>query len=139
MRRGLITGGAGFIGSHIVRRMRERGWDITVLDDLSTGRRSNLADVASDVEFIEGDVRSLEQVREAVDGCEVVLHQAALPSVPRSVADPIASHAVNATGTLNVLVAARDSGVRREPRVSFVDGPQATVEAFEAEALAVER
>jgi UDP-glucose 4-epimerase len=113
MARGLVTGGAGFIGSHIVRRMLDLGWDVAVLDDLSTGRRSNLDGVASDIEFLEGDVGSLDQVRDAVRGCEVVLHQAALPSVPRSVANPIASHTVNATGTLNVLVAARDEGVRR--------------------------
>jgi UDP-glucose 4-epimerase len=93
--------------------MLDLGWDVAVLDDLSTGRRSNLDGVASDIEFLEGDVGSLDQVRDAVRGCEVVLHQAALPSVPRSVANPIASHTVNATGTLNVLVAARDEGVRR--------------------------
>lgn len=113
MRRGLVTGGAGFIGSHVVRRMLERQWDVIVLDDLSTGRRSNLTDVAPDIEFVEGDICSLDQHREVVAGCQVVVHQAALPSVPRSVADPVASHAVNATGTLNVLVAARDAGVRR--------------------------
>lgn len=100
MRRGLVTGGAGFIGSHIVRRMLERGWDVIVLDDLSTGRRSNLAGVAGDVEFVEGDICAVETLRDVVRGCDAVVHQAALPSVPRSVADPIASHTVNATGTL---------------------------------------
>ncbi|HTN24546.1 MAG TPA: SDR family oxidoreductase [Solirubrobacteraceae bacterium] len=109
----LITGGAGFVGSHIVRRMLALDWNVVVLDDLSTGRRANLDEVAADIRFVEGDVRCLDDVRGAVEGCDAVLHQAALPSVPRSIADPIASHAVNATGTLNVLVAARDAGVRR--------------------------
>jgi nucleoside-diphosphate-sugar epimerase len=109
----LITGGAGFVGSHIVRRMLALDWNVVVLDDLSTGHRANLDEVAPDIRFVEGDVRCLDDVRGAVEGCDAVLHQAALPSVPRSIADPIASHAVNATGTLNVLVAARDAGVRR--------------------------
>ena len=109
----LITGGAGFVGSHIVRRMLALNWNVVVLDDLSTGHRANLEEVAADIRFVEGDVRCLDDVRGAVEGCDAVLHQAALPSVPRSIADPIASHAVNATGTLNVLVAARDAGVRR--------------------------
>lgn len=109
----LITGGAGFIGSHIVRRMLALDWNVVVLDDLSTGKSSNLDAAAADVRFVEGDVRCLEDVQAAVEGCEAVFHQAALPSVPRSIADPISSHAVNATGTLNVLVAARDAGVRR--------------------------
>ncbi len=113
MRRALITGGAGFVGSHLVRRMLQDGWDVVVLDDLSTGRRSNLDAVADDVRFVQADVASLDDVRRAADGCEIVLHQAALPSVPRSIADPVASHAANATGTLNVLVAAREAGVRR--------------------------
>ncbi len=112
-RTALITGGAGFIGSHIVRRMLALEWDVVVLDDLSTGRRSNLDAVASEVRFVEADVSSLADVRAAVEGCEAVFHQAALPSVPRSIADPISTHTVNATGTLNVLVAARDAGVRR--------------------------
>jgi UDP-glucose 4-epimerase len=88
-------------------------WDVVVLDDLSTGNPANLETVASDVRFIRGDVCCLDDVRAAVKGCDAVFHQAALPSVPRSIADPINSHAVNATGTLNVLVAARDAGVRR--------------------------
>jgi UDP-glucose 4-epimerase len=109
----LITGGAGFIGSHIVRRMLALDWSVVVLDDLSTGKTSNLGEVAADIRFAEGDIRCLDDVRAAVEGCDAVFHQAALPSVPRSIADPISSHAVNATGTLNVLVAARDAGVRR--------------------------
>ena len=109
----LVTGGAGFIGSHLVDRLLERGADVVVLDDLSTGRLSNLRDAAGDIEFIEGDIRSLACVHDAMRGCEVVFHQAALPSVPRSVADPLASNDINVNGTLNVLLAARDHGVRR--------------------------
>jgi UDP-glucose 4-epimerase len=109
----LVTGGAGFIGSHIVRRLLDLEHEVVVLDNFSTGRRSNLDAVASDIELIEGDVAELEQVEQAVAGCDAVYHEAALPSVPRSIADPLASHAANATGTLNVLVAARDAGARR--------------------------
>jgi UDP-glucose 4-epimerase len=109
----LVTGGAGFVGSHLADRLLAEGADVRVLDDFSTGRRANLAHNGAAIEVIEGDVRDLERVRRAVEGCEVILHQAALPSVPRSIGDPIASHEVNVTGTLNVLVAARDAGVRR--------------------------
>jgi UDP-glucose 4-epimerase len=89
------------------------GASVRVLDDFSTGRRANLAEAATAVEVIEGDVRDFEIVRRAARGCEVILHQAALPSVPRSIADPLASHEVNVSGTLNVLMAARDENVRR--------------------------
>jgi UDP-glucose 4-epimerase len=109
----LVTGGAGFIGSHLVRRLLERGARVAVFDNFSTGKAENLAGIASDIEVIEADVRDLEAVRRAVAGCRYVLHQAALGSVPRSVADPLESFAVNATGTLNMLVAARDAGVER--------------------------
>jgi nucleoside-diphosphate-sugar epimerase len=109
----LVTGGAGFIGSHIVRRLLDLEHEVVVLDNFSTGRRSNLDAVASDIELIEGDVAELDHVEQAVAGCDAVYHEAALPSVPRSIADPLASHAANATGTLNVLVAARDAGARR--------------------------
>jgi nucleoside-diphosphate-sugar epimerase len=109
----LVTGGAGFIGSHIVRRLLDLEHEVVVLDNFSTGRRSNLDAVASDIELIEGDVAELDNVEQAVAGCDAVYHEAALPSVPRSIADPLASHAANATGTLNVLVAARDAGARR--------------------------
>jgi UDP-N-acetylglucosamine/UDP-N-acetyl-alpha-D-glucosaminouronate 4-epimerase len=109
----LVTGGAGFIGSHLVRRLLAEGADVRVLDDFSTGSRANLEDVARDIEILEGDVRDLAVVARAVAGCSVVFHEAALGSVPRSVADPLLSHEVNATGTLNVLVAARDAGVAR--------------------------
>src|SRR5215204_3666164 len=109
----LVTGGAGFIGSHIAERMVELGPDVVVLDNFSTGRRQNLAAFANEVELVEGDMRSYERVHTAVRGCEVVLHQAALPSVPRSVQDPLTSTEANVTGTLNVLLNARDAGVRR--------------------------
>jgi UDP-glucose 4-epimerase len=109
----LVTGGAGFIGSHIVDRLLARGADVRVLDNFSTGRRENLAGLGADIDVVEGDIRSFERVHNAVRGCDAVFHEAALPSVPRSIADPLTSHATNATGTLNVLLAARDEGVRR--------------------------
>jgi UDP-glucose 4-epimerase len=109
----LVTGGAGFIGSHIVRRMLDLDHEVVVLDNFSTGRRSNLDAVLSDIDVSEGDVGCLEHVEQAIAGCDAVFHQAALPSVPRSIADPLSSHRANATGTLNVLVAARDAGARR--------------------------
>jgi nucleoside-diphosphate-sugar epimerase len=109
----LVTGGAGFIGSSLVERLVEEGHDVRVLDNFATGHRANLADLAEHVELIEGDIQSYERVHNAVRGCEVVFHQAALPSVPRSVQDPLTSNAVNVIGTLNVLLAARDEGVRR--------------------------
>ena len=109
----LVTGGAGFIGSHICKELLRRGESVVVLDNFATGKRDNLRDVARDLRIIEGDLRDLVVVREAVRGADYVLHQGALPSVPRSVADPITSHQVNTEGTLNVLVAARDAGVKR--------------------------
>jgi nucleoside-diphosphate-sugar epimerase len=111
--RALVTGGGGFIGSSLVDRLLEDGHDVRVLDNFATGDRSNLDHVAGQFELIEGDIQSYERVHNSVRGCEVVFHQAALPSVPRSVQDPLTSNAVNITGTLNVLLAARDEGVRR--------------------------
>ena len=107
----LVTGGAGFIGSNLVRSLLEDGEGVRVLDDLSTGRVENLAEVLNDVELLEGDVRDPAAVAKAVAGAEVVYHLAALPSVARSVADPLASHQVD--GTLNLLLAATEAGVRR--------------------------
>ena len=109
----LITGGAGFIGSHLVEALLERGYFVRVLDNFSTGKRENLAPYDAEIEVIEGDLRDIPTVRKAVAGVDVVLHQAALPSVPRSIIDPVSTHEVNATGTLNVLEAARHAGVRR--------------------------
>jgi UDP-glucose 4-epimerase len=108
----LVTGGAGFIGSNLVRALLEHGQEVRVLDNFSTGLRANLADVP-DVDVIEGELRSYERVHNAVRGVEVVYHLGALGSVPRSVQDPLTSSAVNVEGTLNVLLAARDEGVRR--------------------------
>ena len=109
----LITGGGGFIGSHLVDDALRSGHDVRVLDNFATGRRENLLHVLDHVDLLEGDIQSYERVHNAVRGCEVVLHQAALPSVPRSVQDPLTSNASNVIGTLNVLLAARDSGVSR--------------------------
>jgi UDP-glucose 4-epimerase len=107
----LVTGGAGFIGSNLVRALLERGDDVRVLDNFSTGSRTNLADL--EVEIVEGELRSYERVHNAVRGTEVVFHLGALGSVPRSVQDPLTSGAVNVEGTLNVMLAARDEGIRR--------------------------
>jgi nucleoside-diphosphate-sugar epimerase len=109
----LVTGGAGFIGSNLVRALLERGDRVRVLDNFATGMRSNLDGLEEDVETIEGELRSYERVHNAVRGVEVVFHQGALPSVPRSVQDPLTTGAVNVEGTLNVLLAARDESVRR--------------------------
>jgi len=109
----LVTGGAGFIGSHIVQELVRRGERVRVLDNFSTGRRENIAPFLEHIELVEGDLRDLPTVRRAVEGVDYVLHQAALASVPRSVADPLASNAANVTGTLYLLVAARDAEVKR--------------------------
>jgi UDP-glucose 4-epimerase len=107
----LVTGGGGFIGSTLVRGLLERGDEVRVLDNFSTGNRGNLEGL--DVEVVEGELRSYERVHNAVRGVDVVFHLGALGSVPRSVQDPLTSSAVNVEGTLNVLLAARDEGVRR--------------------------
>lgn len=113
MRLYLVTGGAGFIGSHLVEALVERGARVRVLDDFSTGRRENLARVASQIELLEGDVSDPDVARRAVAGCDYVLHLAAIASVQASVEDPQRVHRVNANGTLNVLDAAREGGVGR--------------------------
>ncbi len=112
-RKVLVTGGGGFIGSNLVRRLLELGDDVRVLDNYSTGNRTNLAGLEDEIEMVEGELRSYERVHNAVRGVEVVFHQGALPSVPRSVHDPLTSSAVNIEGTLNVLLAARDENVQR--------------------------
>jgi UDP-N-acetylglucosamine/UDP-N-acetyl-alpha-D-glucosaminouronate 4-epimerase len=109
----LVTGGGGFIGSNLVRALLARGGGVRVLDNFATGNRANLADVWDEIELVEGDLRSYERVHAATRGVELVFHQGALPSVPRSVQDPLTTSAVNVEGTLNVLLAARDEGVRR--------------------------
>lgn len=109
----LVTGGAGFIGSNLTIALVEQGHRVKVLDNLSTGSFENLQPVLKDIELQVGDLRNLSDVRQAVTGVEVVFHQGALPSVPRSVADPLKTNEVNVTGTLNVFLASRDAGVRR--------------------------
>jgi nucleoside-diphosphate-sugar epimerase len=111
----LITGGAGFIGSNLVKELLAQGQFVRVLDNFSTGKRENLAPYQEhpNFEMIEGDLRSLNVVRDSVKGVEYILHQGALPSVPRSIIDPITTNEVNITGTLNMLEAAREFSVKR--------------------------
>jgi nucleoside-diphosphate-sugar epimerase len=109
----LVTGGAGFIGSSIVRALLARGDRVRVIDNFFSGKRENLAEVAGDIELCEGDIRSEDDLTRALSGVELVFHQAAIPSVPRSLVDPIASHDANATATLKLLAIAKKSGVRR--------------------------
>ena len=108
----LVTGGAGFIGSHLTEELVRRGHRVRVADSLITGKRQNLDHIPG-VEFLEGDLADLSFATRAVGGMEYVLHQAAIPSVPRSVKDPVTSNRANIDASLNVLVAARDAGVRR--------------------------
>ena len=108
----LVTGGAGFIGSHLVEELLRRGETVRIVDNFSTGSRANLPS-QSRVDLIEGDIAEAEIARRAVDGCDYVLHQAAIPSVPRSVKDPVTSNRANVDGTLQMLLAARDAKVRR--------------------------
>lgn len=109
----VVTGGAGFIGSHLVEHLVCHGHEVVVLDDFSTGRRETLAPWLDRIELVEGSITDPAACARAIRGADYVLHQAALPSVPRSVRDPEGSHAVNATGTLRVLLAARDAKVKR--------------------------
>jgi nucleoside-diphosphate-sugar epimerase len=109
----LVTGGAGFIGSALVRALLDQGKQVRVADNFSTGKRENLAGVLDRIELLEGDLADEAVARKAVAGTEFVLHQAAIPSVPRSIEDPMASNRANVTATLNMLVAARDAGVKR--------------------------
>jgi len=109
----LVTGGAGFIGSNLVERLLSGGSEVRVLDNFATGHRENLSGFEAEVDVVEGDIQSYERVSNAVRGCDVVFHQAALPSVPRSIQDPLTSNSSNVIGTLNVLLAARDAGARR--------------------------
>lgn len=113
MRYCLVTGGAGFIGSHLVEHLLNDGWKVRVLDNLSTGKANNLKNLAHRVDFIQGSINDTSVLRPAVAGCELVFHLAALPSVARSLVDPMTTHEVCATGTLSVLDAARHMGVRR--------------------------
>ena len=109
----LVTGGAGFIGSHLVEALLSRGNRVRVVDNLSTGHRSNLEHLAGSIEWVEGDLADFEVCRGAAEGVEAVLHEAAIPSVPRSVAEPLPSHASGPTATIHLLEAARQAGARR--------------------------
>src|SRR3954454_13422749 len=108
----LVTGGVGFMGSHLTTELARRGHTVRVVDNFSTGKRSNLEHV-SGVEFLEGDLADETVARRAANGMDYVLHQAAIPSVPRSVKDPVTSNRANIDASLNILVAARDAGVKR--------------------------
>jgi len=124
----LVTGGAGFIGSHLVRACLDAGEDVRVFDDMSSGKAENLSEVAGEIELVRGSVVDLPALERAALGCEVVYHQAAIASVPQSVDDPVGTHDVNATGTLHALEAARRAGSRRFVLASstavYGDGPQ---------------
>jgi nucleoside-diphosphate-sugar epimerase len=109
----VVTGGAGFIGSHIAAALSASGARVRVLDDLSTGHRENLEEIGGDIEFIEGSVADEAVLQKALDGAEVVFHEAAIPSVPRSVEAPRQTHIASVDGTFSLLLAARDKNVRR--------------------------
>lgn len=113
VREALVTGGAGFIGAHLAEFLLTHGWSVRVLDDFSSGLESNLADCIDRIDLIRGDIRDEKTLARAVAGVEVVFHQAAVPSVPRSVAEPLRTNSVNIEGTLKILQAARENGVRR--------------------------
>ena len=113
MRKGLVTGGAGFIGSHLVEALLAQGWNVRILDDFSSGKRSNLAASEDRIQMIEGSVVDGAAVCAAAKDCEVIFHLAAVPSVTRSIESPLESHQMCATGTITVLDAARHAGVRR--------------------------
>jgi UDP-glucose 4-epimerase len=109
----LVTGGAGFIGSHLVEALVKKGQDVRVLDNFLTGNKENLAEFRGQIDLVEGDIRDLSTCEQALDGVDFVLHQAALPSVPRSIEDPIQTNAINVAGTLNLLVASKNAGVKK--------------------------
>ncbi len=113
MKLALVTGGAGFIGSHLVEGLLARGVAVRVLDNFATGKRENISHITDKIELLEGDVRNLTTVRSAMRNVDVVFHEAALPSVERSVKNPLESNEVNITGTVNVLLAARDANAQR--------------------------
>ncbi|MBN2372633.1 SDR family oxidoreductase [bacterium] len=130
----LVTGGAGFIGSNIVDALLDKGEKVRVVDNISTGKRQNLLPFMERIEFIEADILDMDIMKDACKGVDFVIHQAALPSVPRSVADPISSNRANVDGTLNILWAARETGVKRVVYASSssVYGNQPTVQKHEA-------
>lgn len=109
----LVTGGAGFIGSHIAEELVQKGHSVRVIDNFITGKKENIASFLERIDLIEGDIRDSEVCKRAVEGMDFVLHQAALPSVPRSIKDPLLTNEINITGTLNLLLASRDANVQR--------------------------
>jgi len=111
----IVTGGAGFIGSHLAEELTNRGYSVVILDDLSSGKMENITDLLTreNVEFIQGSITDVSLLHQLFQGVHYVFHLAAIPSVPRSIENPSASHQVNTTGTLNVLLSARDSGVKK--------------------------
>lgn len=109
----LVTGGAGFIGSHIAEEIINRGHDVRIIDNFLTGKRENIASFLDKIELIEGDIRDIDTCRQSLGGVDFILHQAALPSVPRSIEDPILTSEINIEGTLNLLVASRDAGIKK--------------------------
>jgi nucleoside-diphosphate-sugar epimerase len=109
----LITGGAGFIGSHLVENLVKQGHDVRVLDNFLTGKRENIAQFLGEIDLIEGDIRDLETCKQALEGVNFVLHQAALPSVPRSIEDPLLTTEINIGGTLNLLLASKEKKVQK--------------------------
>ncbi len=129
----LVTGGAGFIGSHLTERLVAQGHSVRVLDNFSTGKRHNLQSVSHAIELVEGDIADPLQCRDAMDGVDYCLHQAAVPSVPRSVSDPLRSNRANVDGSIAVFIAARDAGLRRVVAASSssVYGPRADVPSRE--------
>src|SRR5688500_3255439 len=109
----LVTGGAGFIGSHIASAMAAAGARVRVLDDLSTGHRENLDEIGGDIDFVEGSVADEALLAKALDGVELIFHEAAIPSVPRSVEAPRNTHIASVDGTFSLLLAAKEAGVKR--------------------------
>lgn len=115
MNKVIVTGGAGFIGSHISEELVRRGYQVTIIDNLSTGKLSNIESVSGSkkVEFVRGSITNLPLLRKLFSGADYIFHQAAIASVPHSIKNPKASHNTNASGTLNVLLAARDNNVKK--------------------------
>ena len=131
----LVTGGAGFIGSHIAEELLRQGERVRIVDNLVTGKRENVETLRGDVEFIEGDVADAALMKTAVEGVEVIYHQAAIPSVPRSIDDPLSTNRASVDGTLMTLLAARDANVRRliYASSSSIYGNDKTLPAIETE------
>src|SRR5215813_3273744 len=113
MARYVVTGGAGFIGSHIVEELLRRNERVTVIDNFSTGKRENVEGFHSQAEIVEADISQAKNLAQLMKGADYVIHQAAIPSVPKSILDPVRSHEANVNGTLQLLLACRDAGVKR--------------------------